>query len=142
MPIISNQKTWKLLAQIQEANKDTVFVGGISEMMQGKRESATDIDICVLNTNGLDVFGELKEWITESPVSISGKRAGIENPNLILDIFIEDELPEYVEILGLRFATLEALETRYVKVISELNDPTQQKFKERLVEQLNNLRKE
>lgn len=141
MPI-NNPKTWKLLAQIQEANKDVVFVGGIAEMMQGKRESATDIDICVLNIDGLEVFGQIKEWITESPVSISGKRAGIENQNLILDIFIEDELPEYIEILGLRFETLESLEKRYEYVISELNDPLQQVFKERLIEQLNNLRKE
>ncbi len=139
MPI-NNQKTWQLLAQIQQANKDVVFVGGIAEMMQGKRDIATDIDICVLNLDGLDVFGELQEWNTESPVSISGKRAGLVNKNMILDIFIEEELPEYVEISGLRFETLESLINRYEKVISKLNNPLEQTFKGILIANLENLK--
>lgn len=138
---LNDDKTWDLLGKIHEANKDVIFVGGIAEMMQGKRKFATDIDICVLNINGLEVFGEIKEWITTSPVSISGKRAGIENTDIILDIFIEDELPEYVEILGLRFETLESLKTRYERVISEL-DPIQSAFKVILIENLRNLTEE
>jgi len=135
MPI-NNQKTWKLLAQIQQANKDVVFVGGVAEMMQGKKDSVKDIDICVLNLDGLEVFGEIKEWETKSPTSISGKRAGIENGGFIIDIFIEDELPEYVEILGLKFVTIEAMKKCYKKVIKELNDPSQCIFKEKMVEKL------
>jgi hypothetical protein len=138
---LNNQRTWDLLAKIQEANNDVVFVGGMAEMMQGKRKFTSDIDICVLNTDGLDIFGEIKEWETTSPVSISGKRAGIENDEVILDIFIENELPETVEISGLRFETLESLKTRYERVISEI-DPKQSAFKAILIENLRNLTEE
>lgn len=138
--LINNKKTWKQLVQIHSVNNDVVFVGGIAEMIQGKRESATDIDICVLNIDGLDVFGNITEWKTDSPVSISGNRAGIKNTTIILDIFIEEQLPEYVEIDGLRFETIESLIERYERVISQITDPLQHVFKSRLVEQLENLK--
>lgn len=138
--MLNDDKTLKILKKINSVNDNIVFVGGISELIQGKREFTTDIDICVLNIDGFSEFGEIKEWITESPVSLSGNRAGIKNDEFILDIFIENSLPKWVEISGLKFETIDSLILRYERVIKAVKKLNQVAFLTKLEYNLKNLK--
>lgn len=119
--------------------ENIVFVGGVSEMLQGIRETTKDIDICVLNVDELKTKYIVKEWKTTSVFSKSGNRAGIESEEYIIDIFIEDTLPEFVEIDGIKCETLNSLIDRYTLVIEGLNDDTDFYSKIKMINKLNNL---
>ena len=64
-----------LIKRISELKKDVVFVGGVSFVHHGIKETAKDIDIVVNNLDGLYELGEIKEFQTKSPMSKSGNRA-------------------------------------------------------------------
>jgi hypothetical protein len=110
----------ELIKKIHNLKPDTVFVGGVSEMVQGKRNTTRDIDICVTNLDGLESLGNIKKWVTDSKTSISGKRAGIEGKKYIIDIFVEDKLPDYIEIEGIKYQTIPSLIKEYERVIKEM----------------------
>ena len=122
-----------------ECKNNVVFVGGVSEFLQGYRESTKDIDICVVDLNGLEKLGTIKTFNTNSPTSISGLRGGIEDNEYLIDIFIESELPKYIEINGAKCETIESLINTYKRVISEMNDPLKYRSKNKMIDKLNNL---
>lgn len=112
----------ELIKKIHSLKPDTVFVGGVSEMVQGKRNTTRDIDICVTNLDGLESLGHIKKWVTDSKTSISGNRAGIEDQKYIIDIFVEDKLPDYIEIYGIKYQTIDSLINEYKRVITEMKN--------------------
>lgn len=79
-----------------------VFVGSVAMMLQGINVKPKDIDIVVTDLEGLENY---TEYTTDSKFSFSGKRAFI-HAEMSIDIFIEDELPEYILINGLKCETL------------------------------------
>jgi hypothetical protein len=128
-----------LIWEIARIKPDVVFVGGVSEWIQGKRTSTTDIDICVTNLIGLEHLGEIKQWNTDSKFSKSGLRAGIENQEYLIDIFIEKELPEYVEIEGIKYQTIPSLIQEYTRVVQAITDPVYVISKTKMENKLANL---
>lgn len=128
-----------LIKKLNNEITDIIFVGGVSEMIQGIRETTKDIDICVLNVDELKSRYILKEWQDTSVFSKSGKRAGIESEDYIIDIFIEDTLPDFIEIDGVKCETLNSLIDRYKLVIEGLDDNKDFHSKEKMIKKLNNL---
>jgi hypothetical protein len=90
-------------------NNEVVFVGSVTLWNSKLIDNVSDIDMVVRNLDGLEVFGEVITWDTESPMSLSGKRAYIERDDYNLDIFIEPILPPYFVIAGLNFQALDDL---------------------------------
>ena len=106
-----------LIKRISKLKKDVVFVGGVSFVHHGIKETSKDIDIVVNNLEGLYGLGEIKEFQTKSPMSKSGNRAYTYVGDIQVDIFIEDELPEYVEYNGVKYETIESLINFYKQLI-------------------------
>ena len=92
-------------------NKKTVIVGGAAMFHHGLVDSYNDIDVVVTDIN--DIEG-LNLFDSKSTLTKSGKRAYIDN----IDIFIEDELPDYEVINGLNIATIESMAKYYQDVIN------------------------
>ena len=132
---------FKLINKIKEVKEDVIFVGGVSELLQGCRESTKDIDICVTNLDGLEKLGNINKFKTNSPTSKSGLRAGIEDNEYLIDIFIESDLPDYVIINGIKCETIESMIKEYGRVISEMNNPLKISSKNKMINKLQNLQK-
>ena len=85
------------------AKEDLVFVGGIAMVAHGMKKSFNDIDIVITSTSGLS---NITTYQTDSAFSKSGNRAFILKTELSMemdiDIFIENELPDYEIINGLK----------------------------------------
>lgn len=102
-----------MLEQLKN-KKDLVFVGGFACYMQGLKASYHDYDVVVLSlTGGLE---DARYYLTDSAFSKTGKRAVLETP-LPVDIFIEDDLPEYVEIDGFKCQTVESMIQYYEGIL-------------------------
>lgn len=128
-----------LIEKINSCKKDVVFVGGVAEMLQGFRTETRDIDICVLSLNGLETLGKIKQWETKSVFSTSGKRAGIETKDYTTDIFLEENLPEFVVVNGFKCETVHSLINRYTDIIKKLDTVTDFYSKNKMIKKLNNL---
>lgn len=88
----------------------TVIVGGAAMFHHGLVDSYNDIDIVVTNIDGIE---GLNKFDSKSTLTKSGKRAYLDN----VDVFIEDELPDYDVINGFKIATIESMEKYYKDVI-------------------------
>ena len=108
-----------LIKRISKLKRDIVFVGGVSFVHHGIKEVAKDIDIVVNNLDGLYELGEIKEFQTKSPMSKSGYRAYTYVNDIQIDIFIEDKLPEYNEVDGVKYESIESMIKFYEKLINE-----------------------
>jgi hypothetical protein len=106
-----------LIKRISELKDDVVFVGGVTMVHHGIKETAKDIDIRVLNLDGLEELGCVETWVTNSEMSKSKQRASIQSLDYLIDIFIEDELPEYVEHNGIKYGTINHLVEFYEELI-------------------------
>jgi hypothetical protein len=124
------------LNKIISIKSDLVFVGGVSEMLQGYKENTKDVDMVVTTINGLGYFGNIKCWNTTSPFSISGKRGYIETDTFNIDIFIEEVLPPYIIIQGLPVQDIHDEIKYYERIINEIQIPL---VKELMISKLNNL---
>lgn len=102
------------MLDILKAKKDLIFVGGFALYMQGVKSSFKDYDVVVLSLSG--GLEHAHQYQTDSSHSISGKRAIIESP-IPVDIFIEDSLPEYVEIDGFRCQTVPSMLDHYRRIL-------------------------
>ena len=124
-----------LIKRISKLKKDVVFVGGVSFVHHGIKETAKDIDIVVNNLDGLETLGDIKEFQTKAPMSKSGNRAYIYVDDIQIDIFIEDELPEYDEVDGIKYKTITSLVEFYEQLIMKTNGLEKQRneFKLELV---------
>lgn len=109
-------------------------------MIQGIRNSTTDIDICVKDLKGLESLGEIKQWRTDSVFSKSGDRAGIESQEYLIDIFVEKELPKHIEINGIKVQTLDSLLEEYNRVLVSLTDPIYEVSINKMKNKISNLK--
>lgn len=107
-----------LIKRISELKDDVVFVGGVTMVHHGIKETAKDIDIVVLDLKGLEQLGYIRHWFGKSEMTKSKKRASIESLPYFIDIFVEDELPEYVEHDGVKYRTIDSLVEFYEDLIS------------------------
>ena len=102
-----------MLEQLKN-KKDLVFVGGFACYMQGLKASYHDYDVVVLSlTGGLE---HAHQYITDSAFSSTGRRAVLESP-IPVDIFIEETLPEYVEIDGFKCQTVRSMLDYYLGIL-------------------------
>ena len=102
--------------------KDAVIVGSAALYLQGLVDvKPNDIDIITTSIKGLPEG--VVEYETDSGFSFSGKRAFlIINNSYKIDIFIEDKLPEYVEINGLKVETVKAMLEHYLSILPRVKD--------------------
>lgn len=135
---MEESKMKQLLKQLSDSKPDIVFVGGVSEFLQGARTETKDIDICVNNLSGLDFFGEIESWRSSTPFTISGNRAGITRTDFDIDIFIEEELPEYIIIDQMKCETLDCLLERYKEIVPKLK-PEEHYSKNKMISKITNL---
>lgn len=121
----------ELLKEIMNVkNKDVVFVGGVTLFNSKLVDKVTDIDMVVRDIKGLEVFGEIITWNTQSPMSLSGKRAYIKRDDYSLDIFVEPILPPYIVNDGVNYQTIDNLKSHIDWCISVSDGG----FKDKMVE--------
>ena len=101
----------RLVKEIANLKDDVVFVGSSSLRHLIPTMPVKDIDIVVTSLDGLNVLGEIETWESNSPMSISGKRACIKREDYTIDIFINDFLPEFIIKDGIKFQTLDNLKS-------------------------------
>lgn len=133
-----------LIKQISKLKDDVVFVGGVSFVYHGIKEVAKDIDIVVNNLDGLETLGEIKKFQTNSVMSKSGNRAYTYVDDIQVDIFIEGVLPEYDEVDGVKYETIESLIKYYEGLVVKTNgfEKTRNEFKLGLVKnKMNKMKK-
>ena len=100
--------------------QDFVVVGSTAFYLHGLHTSKpNDLDIVVCDLHGLN--GDLHTYFTDSLHSKSGKRACIlENGITKIDIFVENSLPDYEIISGIRVATTSALYFYYKNLLPKV----------------------
>ena len=108
--------------------EDLVFVGGVAMKIHGLKENYNDIDVVVLNLEGLKNY---VEYDTVSKFSQTGKRAFIDSQPKI-DIFIEKELPEFELINGLKVQTVKSMTEYYEKIYPLVTEHWQKQIDEKL----------
>lgn len=117
-----------MLKIIEELNtiKDIVFVGGCAEVAHGIKDEAKDIDIVVLSLDELTKYNP-QTFITKSPFSKSGKRAFFYINDILIDVFIENELPKFNYIDGIKYRSKESIFDFFQSIDIE-NDETIKDF--------------
>ena len=88
-----------------------VFVGGISKFAQGYKETFNDIDISI-TTEYVDKIKELGiyvplEYKTIFQYPILDQFVVLYNDDYFLDVFVRDGIPNYIEIDGIKYSTIE-----------------------------------
>jgi hypothetical protein len=97
-----------LVKKIAELKKDVVFVGGVALVHHKIKEEATDIDIVVLNLDGLECFGPFVVFLPPPSISTTIRRTRVlVDKKISLDIIIDEKLPEHVEVDGVKYVTIE-----------------------------------
>ncbi len=127
----------ELVRDIQSISDDIVFVGGVSEVLQGVRTETNDIDIVVKSLKGFEKFGEIREFISNNEYRFGCKRALIKGEYTI-DIWIKDELPEYIIIDNIKVKTLKSMIMVYEE---ELLVTVRDYSRNRLVDKIDRLKK-
>lgn len=119
--------SWETVRSILEyskalcnAKQDCVVIGSTAMVLHGiYTGKPNDLDIVVLNLDELK--GDLYPYYTNSRHSISGKRACIlENGITKIDIFVEDFLPEYEIIDGIRVITIQNMLFYYKNLLPKV----------------------
>lgn len=117
----------KILNKLAQ-KENLVFVGSVAMMLQGIDVKPKDIDIVVTDLIGLENY---TEYTTDSKFSLSGRRAFIID-EISVDIFIEQELPEYVIINGLKCETFFYMKRFYNVILHQVDDYWKNVIKEKL----------
>lgn len=110
-----------IVKRIAELKKDTVFVGGLSLVHHGIKETTKDIDVVVLDLDGLEEFGPFDLFNLPVEISTTRRRAKAYFNNVLLDIIIDVKLPEYVEHNGIKYQTIESMMRFYEDHLPRLN---------------------
>jgi hypothetical protein len=109
-----------IVKELASKKEDLVFVGSMVNIANRKKHDApNDLDIVITSVDGLETFGEVIIEETESIHSKSGKRSQIVYNGIQIDIFIEDELPPYDVINGIKFAKVDYMISRYTELLSK-----------------------
>lgn len=103
-----NEKVKHILKSISDVKNDVVFVGTLAyNFHKVTDKKIKDIDIVVNNLDGLNNLSQIRRtWDTDSPYSISGKRAGMRLSGYTIDIFIQEKLPEYITDDNLKYVNV------------------------------------
>ena len=108
--------------EILKDKADAVIVGSSALYLQGiSKKIPNDIDIITTSIKGLP--DGVIEYETDSGFSFSGKRAFciVEN-RFKIDIFVEDKLPEYIEVNGLKIQTVASMFNYYRSILPRVKD--------------------
>lgn len=108
--------------KIIENKADAVIVGSSALYLQGIiKKMPNDIDIITTSIKGLPEG--VIEYETDSGFSFSGKRAFciVEN-RFKIDIFVEDKLPEYIEVNGLKIQTVVSMLKYYESILPRVKE--------------------
>ena len=103
--------------EILKDKADAVIVGSSALYLQGiSKKMPNDIDIITTSIKGLP--DGVIEYETDSGFSFSGKRAFcIVDDSFKIDIFVEDKLPEYIEVNGLKIQTVVSMLKYYESIL-------------------------
>ena len=106
--------------QLTTTKSDVVVVGSTAFYIHGLHIlKPNDLDIVVCDLKGLE--GDIHNYSTYSSFSKSGKRACIlENGITKIDIFVENSLPDYQIIAGIRVASKSALYFYYTNLLPKV----------------------
>ena len=77
---------------------DVIFVGGTSEYLQGVKKELNDIDIRITNFENLTSIGYIHKFNLDLFYGLSGNRGIIKLKNFLIDIFIENDKPNFIII--------------------------------------------
>lgn len=113
--------------------ENLVFVGGFAMFMHGLKSSYKDLDIVI--TDPADI-PDATEYATASAHSLSGKRAFLHIDNQFIDIFIEDKLPQWELIDGLKVQTVPSMLEHYERVLAGVGE----KQKTEIIYKINTLK--
>lgn len=102
----------KVIVKELSKKENLVFVGGFAMKMHGLKDNYNDLDVVVTDLEGLKNY---IEYPTDSVFSKSGKRAFIPGETKI-DIFIENELPEFEIINGFKVQTIKSMTEYYERI--------------------------
>lgn len=108
--------------KILKDKADAVIVGSSALYLQGLiKKIPNDIDIITTSIKGLP--NGVVEYETDSGFSFSGKRAFciVEN-RFKIDIFVEDKLPEYIEVNGLKIQTVASMLKYYESILPRVKE--------------------
>jgi len=112
-----------LIKKIAELKKDVVFVGGVALVHHKIKEETADIDMVVLDLDGLECFGPFVQFRLPPEISTTRHRAKtIVDKKSSLDIVINDYLPEHVEVDGVKYETIESMIRFYEDYLPRLNE--------------------
>lgn len=107
-----------ILHKINDAcNGDVVFTGSVSEVFQGAKDWANDIDIILKDATPFKYCYKFSQHPSKSAYSKSGIRAIFFIKGKLIDAFIENEYPEYVVIDGLKFETIQSMYNWSLKTV-------------------------
>jgi hypothetical protein len=114
-----------LMREISNIKDDVVFVGSWVAKVNNKiNTQPKDLDIVVTSLNGLETFGDIICGESTSPFAKNSKRCKIEGNEFMIDVWLQDELPQYDIINGMKFETIDAQKEYY----SDVLDSTDNKF--------------
>lgn len=106
---------------ISQTKLDFVVVGSLALYLQNSiGREPFDIDCVVLNLDGLPK--ETISYSTDSKFSTTGKRAFYVDSNLKIDIFVEDKLPEYIIVDGIKVQTVDDMKAYYARIYHQVDD--------------------
>jgi hypothetical protein len=118
-----------LIKKIAELKEDVVFVGGVSAVYHKIKEETADIDIVVLNLDGLESFGPFNQFRLPPEISITRHRARtLVDKKIWLDIIIDEKLPEHVEVDGVKYETIESMIRFYEDYLPRINEHVGAKY--------------
>ncbi|RZJ47296.1 MAG: hypothetical protein EOO19_09525 [Chryseobacterium sp.] len=117
-----------------------VFVGGTSEYLQGIKKELNDIDISISDANFLNEFGYVHKNFDNSFYGLSGHRGFIPLKNVLIDIFIEENLPNYVAIDGFKCETIESMISLRENTLKFNSSKLTEQSKNKILKNLNRLK--
>lgn len=101
-------------------NPNLVIVGGFSLYLRGLKSSYTDIDVVALRLTG--ALKGAQTYETDSIYSQSGKRGFLSLYGVKVDIFIEDDLPEWDMVQDMRCVSLRSMLQYYETILPHVRD--------------------
>lgn len=87
----------KIIDQLTKI-EDVVFVGGTSEYLQGIKNTLRDIDVVVTDLTTLLHIGWIFKIEDYSIPGLNPNRGHIRRGDIVIDIFVADNLPEYIKV--------------------------------------------
>jgi len=122
---ITKEIIMELVNKISSCKDDVVFVGSLVYSVNGELDkSPNDIDIVVTSLDGLERFGEVICYDSVSVFAKDSKRCIIEGNEVLIDIWLRDELPEWEIIDGIKYQTV----VSQIKHYQDIKDSTDDKF--------------